>query len=268
MESTRQDEPPAYTDDDWEDVQPSQPDDTISIVSENEGLADRDNQDFVEVEDPKKTKYPGRIYRNPNDEPIGPLPTLRKVLYDLKDILKDSVAHLEDFNQEASMSALSLSGPIMQAQQRQIDTLIVLLTNYASDWETHSAQGGMTFDEFADLDPTAVHELCRIFRGFAWEVKQRAKHTSNPEVEDDDEDVGWLDFILPAIDEVSMLLRVPEADTKDTLGQFEHSKPTVHTPRDAKSDQAEAHRATNNEPTNQKKNDEKVHEKMMMVSDW
>jgi len=212
----------SHEDDDWEELQPSRPDDAISIVSEDEAAVEDSHQDYVEVDHPRKTSYPGRNYSSSKDEPSGPLPTLRKALYDLKDTLRDCVTHLEDFNQEASMQALSLSGPIMQTQQRQVDALNILLTNDAKDWEASASSGGMTFDEFADLDPVSVNELCRIFRNFGEEVQQKTPIegiVSEDEAVDKDEDLGWLDFILPAVDEVSMLLRVPE-DEPQSLNSY------------------------------------------------
>ena len=254
-------------DDDWEQLNQSQPDD-VSIISDDDIPNDGNNQDFVEVDHPKKTSYPGRHYSNPKDEPSGPLPTLRRSLYDLKDILEDSIKHLEDFNQEASMQALSLSGPIMQAQQRQVDALNVLLTNYAADWEISASQGGMTFDEFADIDPVSVNELYRIFKNFAAEVRERTRDAEvkdDADTDDENEDIGWLDFILPAIDEVSMLLRVPQEAGHDseTLQPAKESS-SIGVPRGGASPMNES--ASVRSQTNV--HDEKVHEKMMMVSDW
>lgn len=279
MAGSKPEAPPAYTDDDWEEVQPSLPDDTISIISDSE-IAAANNQDYVEIEHPKQTAYPGRIYRNPKDEPTGPLPTLRRALYNLKDTLKDSIMQLENFNQEASMQALSLSGPIMQAQQRQVDTLNVLLTNYAADWETYAKKGGMTFDEFADLDPVSVDELCRIFGDFVAEIRERnicgrvsdaeEGKDGRGEIEDEDEDVGWLDFILPAVDEVSMLLRVQEQETKDAFDNDQHGKAKEEQHVEKKESlEPEGSASATKEPSCRKEtHDDKVHEKMMMVSDW
>jgi hypothetical protein len=278
MASANSDKPPAHIED-WEEIQPSESDDIISIVSESEETGPS-NQDFVEIDHPKKTKYPGRMYSDPNDEPVGPLPTLRRVLYDLKDTLKDSIAQLEDFNQEANMTELSLSGPIMQTQQRQVDTLNFLLTNAATDWEGYAANGGMTFDDFANLDPVPLHELDRLFKTFVIEVKERngRARPSDADVEQDqaeeEEDVGWLDFILPAIDEVSSLLRVPEQDhgVGDVFGSYQtesvREKQQVAEASKALEHEESEFAAVGTSTRQPSNNDDKIHEKMMMVSDW
>jgi hypothetical protein len=268
-EADRQALPADGGDDDWEDVRPSQPDDTISIISEDDAALNNNNQDYVEIDHPRKTSYPGRIYSNPKEDAAGPLPTLRKALYNLKDTLKDSVAQLEDFNQIANDSAVSISGPIMLAQQRQVDTLNVLLTNAAEDWEAYAmVKGGMSFDEFADLDPVAVNELARIFGRFVRDaegkIRDLEKADNVDDTEEDEVDVEWLDFILPAVDEVNMLLRVPEEEGQPVLGE---SEPTI--PQNKPEVQQYAAKAEASKQTlSQDLHDEKVHKNMMMVSDW
>jgi hypothetical protein len=243
--------------DDWEEVEPSHPDDTISILSESETIAN--DQTYIEIDHPKKTYYPGRLYRDPREDPQGPLPTLRKSLYTLEDTLKESIEQLNDFAQNASMQALALSEPIAHAQQKQVDALNMLLTNCASDWETFARQGGMTFDEFADLDPVSVDELCKIFRDFVEEVRGQKYGRGSENVEnceDGEADVGFLDFILPAIDEVDKLLRIQPQD-------MEGSKTHKESDQDAETV------VTKNEKEEQShETDDRVHEKMMMVSDW
>lgn len=258
---------PAFgEDDDWEDVRPSQPDDTISIISEDDAATNHNNQEYVEIEHPRKTSYPGRIYSNPKEDATGPLPTLRKALYNLKDTLKDSVAQLENFNQLANDFAVSTSGPIMLAQQRQVDVLNVLLTNASADWEAYAAgESGMSFEEFADLDPVAVNELARIFGTFVQDTKRRVRDIEHGhETEDAEEgemDMEWLDFMLPAVDEVNMLLRIPEAEDPSEF------KPTI--PQDKPEVQQHAVKAEASKQTlSQDLHDEKVHKNMMMVSDW
>jgi hypothetical protein len=249
-------------DDDWEEIESSQPDDTISILSESETIAN--DQAYVEVDHPKKTSYPGRIYSDPNEEPQGPLPMLRRSLYALKDTLMESIEQLNDFNDQASMQALAISGPLAQAQQRQVSGLTTLLTNCASDWEAYANTGGMTFDEFAELNPVSVDELRRIFQDFVQDVRM-AKYSRKAGMETDegDEDepekeIAFLDFILPAVDEVNTLLRI---EPLDSIGLQ-----TV----DADENRAEAETlvAKKEDETKAQSNDEKVHEKMMMVSDW
>ncbi|KIW08450.1 uncharacterized protein PV09_01353 [Verruconis gallopava] len=250
--------------DDWEEVHASEPDDTISLHSETETETVENNQHYVEVDGPKKTTYPGRIYQDPNEKLVGSIPTLRRSLYNLKDTLSESIEQLEDFNQEyASMEALSISVPIKQLQEKQVNALSILLTNSGTDWEVSVLQGGMSFDEFAELDPVSIDELCRIMKDFVHEVrahKYARKKAADYDEDEDNADVAFLDFILPAVDEISLLLRIDEGSA--TKQHDNLSGPTLLSTTKENCGEQET------EPKPKDDHDQIVHERMMMASDW
>ena len=88
--------------------------------------------------------------------------------------------------------------------------------------------------------------------------------------EKDEGDLGWLDFILPAVDEVNMLVRVLPSEM---VGLSSAGDGDIAEESNSKLVEMEVPEVMSAEPAKdtpgtRASHDDKVHEKMMMVSDW